>query len=45
MNIDLSGMSTETVNPKSENLSSMSIAQAVSLMNEEDYQAVRCVGE
>lgn len=45
MNIDLTGLSTETVNPKSENLSSMSIEQAISLMNEEDYQAVRCVGE
>lgn len=42
--VDLSGLSTETVNPKSENLSSMPILQAVELMNEEDYNAVRCVG-
>lgn len=45
MKIDLSGLSTETVNPKSENLSGMSILSAVELMNEEDYNAVRCVGK
>lgn len=44
MKLDLSGLSTETVNPKSENLSNMSILSAVELMNEEDYNAVRAVG-
>lgn len=41
--VDLTGMATETPNSRSSNLSAMSIAQAVDLMNKEDFNAVRAV--
>lgn len=41
--VDLKGMETETPNTESANLSSMTIPEAVSLMNQEDFNAVRAV--
>lgn len=43
--VDLKGMSTETANSKSDHFSSMSVLEAVDLMNEEDYKAVQAVGQ
>lgn len=41
--VDLTGMSTERTNPKSTHLSSMSIEEAVTLMNDEDLETVAAV--
>lgn len=41
--VNLQGMATETVNANSTGLSDMSIAQAVGLMNAEDFNAVKAV--
>jgi N-acetylmuramic acid 6-phosphate etherase len=41
--IDLSNLSTELINPKSANLSSMTINESIKLFNNEDYNAVRCI--
>ena len=41
--IDLSKMVTEQANPNTQNLSFMSIQEAVRIMNQEDYNAVRCI--
>lgn len=41
--VDLSKLDTEKQNPNSTQLSSMSIEEAVTLMNEEDYNTVRAV--
>lgn len=41
--VNLKGMTTEASNPDSTNFSSMTIAQAVNLMNQEDYNAVKAV--
>lgn len=41
--IDLSKLETESVNSKSEAFSSMSIFEAVELMNKEDINAVKCL--
>ncbi len=41
--VDLTTLSTEGRNPNSENFSSMSIEEAVTLMNEEDLNAVKAV--
>ncbi len=43
--IDLSKMTTEKRNPNSSNLSSLSIKEAIELMNNEDYKVVDCVKE
>lgn len=43
--IDLSKMTTEKRNPNSSNLSSLSIREAIELMNHEDYKVVDCVKE
>lgn len=41
--VNLKGMTTEASNPDSTNFSSMTISQAVNLMNQEDYNAVKAV--
>lgn len=41
--IDLSKMVTEQTNPNTKNFSSMSIQEAIKIMNQEDYNAVRCI--
>ena len=41
--IDLSKMVTEQANPNTQNLSFMSIQEAVRIMNQEDYNAVKCI--
>lgn len=41
--IDLSKIKTEQTNPKTTNFSSMSIREAVEVMNSEDYNAVKCI--
>lgn len=41
--IDLSKMTTEQVNPNTVHLSAMSIREAIEVMNQEDYNAVKCV--
>ena len=41
--IDLSKMVTEQANPNTQNLSFMSIQEAVKIMNQEDYNTVRCI--
>lgn len=41
--VDLTTLTTEKSNPDSQNFSSMSIEEAVTLMNEEDMNAVRAV--
>lgn len=43
--IDLSKMTTEKRNTNSSNLSSLSIKEAIELMNNEDYKVVDCVKE
>lgn len=43
--IDLSKMTTEKRNPNSSNLSSLSIREAIELMNHEDYKVADCVKE
>ena len=41
--VNLKGLTTESRNPKSENFSSMSVADAVALMNQEDLCCVKAV--
>ena len=41
--IDLSKMTTEQVNPNTVHLSAMSIREAITTMNQEDYNAVKCI--
>lgn len=41
--VDLSKMSTEKVNPNTAEFSSMSIREAMEIMNREDYHAVKCI--
>lgn len=41
--LDLSKLTTEARNPRSHRLSSMSISEAVALMNDEDLEVVACV--
>lgn len=41
--LDLSKINTEKQNPKTENFSSMTIRQAVEIMNQEDINAVKCI--
>lgn len=41
--IDLSKIKTEVENPNSVNFSEMSIEEAVRLMNDEDFNAVKCI--
>lgn len=41
--IDLSKINTEQSNPNTKDFSSMSIRQAIEVMNKEDYRAVECV--
>lgn len=41
--VNLKGMTTEASNPDSTNFSSITISQAVNLMNQEDYNAVKAV--
>lgn len=43
--IDLSKMTTEKRNEKSSNLSSLSVREAIYLMNSEDYKVVDCIKE
>ncbi len=43
--IDLSRMTTEKVNPNTTEFSSMSIRQAIEVMNNENYHSVRCIEE
>ncbi len=41
--VDLSNMSTERVNPNTVELSSMSIREAIEVINRENYNAVSCI--
>lgn len=41
--VDLNGMTTEEINPNSKGFSSLSVSEAVELMNAEDINAVRAV--
>lgn len=41
--IDLSKINTEQSNPDTKDFSSMSIRQAIEVMNKEDYKAVECI--
>ncbi|MDO5785521.1 MAG: hypothetical protein Q4P20_10720 [Eubacteriales bacterium] len=41
--VDLSKMSTEQVNPNTAELSSMSIREAIEVINRENYNAVACI--
>lgn len=41
--IDLSSMSTERVNPNTAEFSSMSIREAIEVMNRENYNSVKCI--
>ncbi len=41
--IELKKLTTEKENPKTVNFSSMSIREAIEVMHQEDYQAVKCV--
>ena len=41
--IDLSKINTEQNNPKTTDFSSMSVRQAIEIMNAEDYNAVKCI--
>lgn len=41
--VDLSNMSTERVNPNTTELSSMSIREAIEVINRENYNAVSCI--
>ncbi|WP_311487721.1 N-acetylmuramic acid 6-phosphate etherase [uncultured Helcococcus sp.] len=43
--IDLSKVKTEKVNPNTSNFSSMSIREALEIMNEEDLKSVECIKE
>ena len=41
--VDLSNMSTERVNPNTVELSSMSIREAIEVINRANYNAVSCI--
>ena len=41
--IDLSKMTTEMVNPRTQTLSAMSIREAIEVMNQENINAVKCI--
>lgn len=41
--VDLSKMSTEKVNPNTTEFSSMSIGEAIRVMNQENYYSVKCI--
>lgn len=43
--VDLSKMTTERVNPRTTELSAMSIREAIEIMNQEDYNVVKCIEE
>lgn len=41
--MNLKKLSTETINPNTTNLSSLSVEDAITLFNTEDYNAVKCI--